>query len=78
MLYVIGFILILFPLVATKMLRGEIGDFYTKLLLSIGCVIVALGKFNMIRIKKQEGDLIKTDLIVAFGLIALAIFNMVR
>ena len=78
MLYVIGFILILFPLVATKMLRGEIGDFNTKLLLSIGCVIVALGKFNMIRIKKQEGDRITNDLIVAFGLLGIAAFNMLR
>ena len=78
MLYVIGFILVLFPLLATKMLRGEIGDFNTKLLLSIGCVIVALGKFNIARIKKQEGEDIKHDLIIGFGLIGIAIFNIVR
>ena len=78
MLYVIGFILVLFPLLATKMLRTEIGDFNTKLLLSIGCVIVALGKFNIARLKKQEGEDIKHDLIIGFGLIGIAIFNMVR
>ncbi len=78
MLYVLGFILILFPLLATKMLRGEIGDFYTKLILSVGCVIVALGKLNMIRLKRQEGERVTNDIIVAVALVGLAVFNMVR
>lgn len=77
-LYIIGFTLILGPIFLTDFCRENFGDFITRLLLSIGCVVTGSGKALLIAHKKDIEETYTTDIIIMVAFFALAGFNLVR